>query len=147
MKTTKYRLFLGQVIQIRLCADGRAACPVCGFILNGCMPYLAWSSEATAKSDNDPANPAQIIREEDRQLEIASGSHEICPCCDTQYGEDDFIDNANGPSQHEKWRDLRATWLRSGAVTAQIRKQLANIGVVIDDNGNQISDINLTSSP
>lgn len=143
MKKKRYRLFLGNVINLNFDDQDRGACPVCGFILEGVYPYYPWSEHATKQADADPQHPSTIKKDEDAELLIASGSFDICPICKTQFGETDFLDNSSNLSQHDLWYQLRQNWLKNVVVNAVIRSQLSNVGVEVCENGNQISDVNL----
>jgi hypothetical protein len=96
---------------------GAIACPICGFPILGEPPYR----ETTACS---PDGESEMTRG------FATGSNEMCPCCGTEFGFDDYVDaSSEGSTISEKWRELREKWLQGVEVDGAIRLQLANIGI------------------
>jgi hypothetical protein len=74
--------------------DGaRSACPVCGCISKGDDPYYALDASADGGSAN---------------LGTGVASFDTCPCCKTEFGNDDWVD---GVSVSEQWTVLRDRWL------------------------------------
>lgn len=118
LRQTELKLQTGEVIGIWSTPDGYSACPVCGILIQGEWPYLP--------SPNDK-NVASIPS--------AYASHNICPCCSTQYGDCDFVEPGERITQDEKWRQLRHKWLREVNITDQLTEQLHNLGI---DAGQEI---------
>lgn len=73
-----------------------------------------------------------------------SASFEYCPDCQIEFG---FDDHAALPIPAPEpraavWQRLRAEWISARKVDEKLKEQLLNIGVVVDDGGNLISDLN-----
>ena len=91
------------------------ACPVCGFSQGKEAPYC----------------------------DKGGSNFDICPCCRIEYGFDDDAALEKPEKRVVVWHKLRGEWLRAIKITEEIRSQLRNIEVEIDEGGNQISDSNL----
>jgi hypothetical protein len=119
----KMKIWTGEIIKIKHCKDERSICPICGFI----TPH--------------PWGPAWTITIETGEdgMHLGTPSWDICPSCNTQYGEDDapdtLIDDTNTKIT-EKWCSLRIEWFlkmrKDGKVDDAI-KQLKNIDISYDD--------------
>jgi hypothetical protein len=114
MKRHQLTLYSGETITLHEMDNGHFACPVCGV---------------------DTAEPAYAdgygLDGEGRQVTpvFAMGSHEICRCCRTQWGDDDYPDE--GKTTTEMWQALRTEWLRKVPDRAAAAEQLRNIEAVI----------------
>jgi hypothetical protein len=106
------KLWNGEKIEIFTDLADKAFCPVCGYFILGDWPY------ADGKSEDGRV--------------FASGSHEICESCHTQYGDSDFVGDYLGMTQQEVWNLLRNEWLKSVPRTPEVVEQLKNIGVDIN---------------
>jgi len=104
--------FSGDVVRLRKPVDGRHVCPVCGMKWEaGAEPAWVKTSESTAEG-----------------LPMVEPNWGICPCCDTEFGNDDV----NGPAESlgSSWARLRAEWLaRDGATDAALKQLRENLGL------------------
>lgn len=112
-KIHNMRLRSGEQIEIRQAVDGKFYCPVCGFLLpGGEPPYFALTMEGGVD-------------------DFAHASFDICPCCHTEFGFDDYID---GKSRLQRWNELRLEWLNRIGWTSEALKQLQD-NLDIDTDG------------
>lgn len=113
-----------KVIYLHMDEDGSFRCPVCGSHETSLIiaPWLQCPGES-----------------------IMANHGTGCDCCGTMFGEDDEYGFGETPA--DVWARLRSVWLRNSIVSDQIITQLYDIGVVIDYEGKQISDINLAGPP
>jgi hypothetical protein len=104
-KIHNLRLWNGEQIEIRETSDGRFYCPVCGFLLSGSEP---------------PYSPP-VTKEGVAVGDYAGPSFNICPCCDTHFGNDDYVEAG---SVLKRWSELRIDWLNRVDWTSDALKQL-----------------------
>jgi hypothetical protein len=91
-------------------------CPVCGNI--ACSRLPPWSMGTR----RDPVTHKEFGEP------VALPSYDICPSCQTQYGEDD---TTRAESVTAAWEELRREWLDSQKWSAEALKQLKdNLGVI-----------------
>ena len=69
-------------------------------------------------------------------------SFDKCPGCRIEFGFDDDAHRPTTEPRGEVWQELRKEWLGYVKNTKAAKDQLLNIGVVIDEAGNQLSDPN-----
>ena len=104
----------GERIVIYVADDGRSACPVCGILLSGEWAWdYYWAADEHGNKIGEPH---------------AGASFNICPCCNTQFGFDDYVERG---SQTDRWAALRRKWLERAPRNLEVVEQLQNIGVKI----------------
>jgi hypothetical protein len=114
----------GERIEMRVAEDGRSACPVCGGLFAGELPWdYYWSCDEQGNKTGEP---------------YAAASFDICPCCNTQYGLDDYVKSSEDMTQQQKWAELRREWLQRVPHTPEVVEQLQNLGIHIDDSKHRI---------
>jgi hypothetical protein len=100
----------GDVVRLRSTSDGRPICPVCGCV---------WSSGAEHAWDKTGSTI-------EGGLPVVGPSGGICPCCKTEFGNDDAPDP--GETLEMSWAVLRERWLqktgRNAAALEQVREHL-----------------------
>lgn len=100
----------GDVVRLRRTSDGRPICPVCGCVWRSGAEH-AWDKTGSTTEGGLP---------------VVDPSWEMCPCCKTEFGNDD----AHGPDEtlESSWAFLRERWLektgRSAAALEQVRDHL-----------------------
>jgi len=104
----------------RLCMINECefACPICGFSQGEEAPYCP----------------------------KGGSNYDVCPCCHIEYGFDDDAALEKPEKRVVTWHKLRDIWLCKIVITNEIKSQLRNIEVEIDDYGKQLSDINLENA-
>ena len=107
---------LGEIVTV--CSDGVwSACPVCGYVTGGDLPYIGASPMGSGA---------------DAQRQFATPSFDICPCCRTQYGVDDWVDGVTVACQ---WEKLRQDWLnRVGWNEAALQQLHDGLGIRVSRN-------------
>ena len=93
MKKHLIRLKSGEEVVLRETPEG-AVCPVCGVILAG-GPAYCWMTVCNGTPLSEP---------------FGVPSFNTCGCCDTEYGNDDYVAWGTG-SREAKWHELRLAWL------------------------------------
>src|SRR5688572_8824757 len=99
MKVHQLKLRNGEMISIHETSEGHFACPVCGDDWGDLAPY---SNGFPCDANGKPIGET-----------FAFPSHDICPCCDTHFGPDDYVNPGEGISTVERWEQLRAEWLKT----------------------------------
>lgn len=119
LKCKRMKMQSGEIIELRFTRDGLNVCPVCGFIEGG---YPAYSDECYSvdKSGKPFGEPSTC------------GSCEMCSCCETEYGLDDFPDS-KVTTVKGKWEELRQKWLEKVGKTKEVIEQLKNIDIYLDE--------------
>ena len=110
--TTVQTATTGAVGHLRTTPDGKPVCPVCGCVWpNGAE--AAWSETGEAFPDG---------------VAIVAPSWDICPCCHTEFGNEDVPDHGN--SLDHVWAVLRQKWLQHVGRSADALRQVReNLGV------------------
>ncbi len=102
--------FTGETAHLRRTSDGCPICPVCGCV---------WSPGADHAWDYSGSKTEE-------GLPLVGPSGGICPCCITEFGNDDVPEP--GETLDEVWADLRERWLqkrgRDAAAMEQVRDNL-----------------------
>src|SRR5687767_13633759 len=100
----------GNLVRLRTTAGGSPVCPVCGCLWSVGTEH-AWQKQGNRDAGGVPT---------------ASPTFSICPCCNTEFGNDDIP----GPNEtlESTWAILRERWLkrveRSDKALAQLREHL-----------------------
>jgi hypothetical protein len=96
----------GDPVHLRTTPDGSPICPVCGSIFEvGAESAWTKTGEFTA-----------------RGLPIVRPSWGICPCCHTEFGNDDTPNP--GETLEAVWAELRQKWLQQAPNKSDALKQL-----------------------
>ena len=107
----------GERLEIRQTIEGGYVCPVCGRVgaPGGEAPWEETIGERTVAP-------------------FATGSHNICVSCCTQYGYDDIPPKASGSSIAEMWWQLRIKWLsRVGWTSDAVRQVVDHLAIPEDE--------------
>src|SRR5688500_16602774 len=85
--------FSGEHLHLRWTVGGQPICPVCGLVWTRAREH-AWADEGDVNGDG---------------LLLVQPTYDICPCCGTEFGNDDI----GGPSDSVQgcWTLLRIRWL------------------------------------
>jgi len=94
VKTEKITLRIGEVLDIRE-IDGQSVCPVCGHLCYG-TPAYSMCRSSTPEQPDKWSEP------------FGCASFDCCPCCNVQYGNDDYDDEHPVATM---WNKLRFAWL------------------------------------
>jgi hypothetical protein len=112
-----------ETVRLRRSQDNRPVCPVCG-ILGRPGEEDAWH-DIGERSVNG--------------LPIVLGSYSICPCCNTEFGNDDAPNP--GESLAHAWASLRRRWLDRVGWTKDALEQLRrNLGITEEQLRQQARD-------
>lgn len=100
----------GDLVHLRTASDGSPICPVCGCVWPHGAGH-AWGGTGEMAAHG---------------LTIVGPSWDTCPCCKTEFGNDDVPDE--GETLEQSWAVLRTRWLervgRAPDVLAQLRHNL-----------------------
>lgn len=115
MKIHRMRVYHSKIeLIIYELEDGGTACPVCGYALAGEWP---WGPIDETADDGVP---------------YAFASFDICPCCNTHYGNEDCASTSEPDAILKRWEELRRRWIEKAGCGPEVVQQLRNIGIEVE---------------